>query len=102
MIKNNLEIYIPELNICNYGAVVNMVKKCGGVPILTSKPEDLLSANKIILAGVGSYDKGVEVLKNGGWFDIIKELALNNKITVLGICLGMQLLCRQSEEGIQK
>ena len=95
-------ITIPKLSNCNYGSVANMVKKCGGNVKLTDKPEDLIKADKIILAGVGSFDMGIKILKDGGWFDAIKEAVIKNKIPILGICLGMQLFCKSSEEGLEK
>ena len=95
-------ITVPKLSNCNYGAVANMVKKCGGNVNLTDKPEDLLVADKIILAGVGSFDRGIKILKDGGWFDIIRESVIKNKIPILGICLGMQLFCKSSEEGLDE
>jgi glutamine amidotransferase len=92
-------VSIPALPICNVGAVANMVRKCGGVPHIIQNPDDLISAEHVIIAGVGAFDAGMRALKSGGWISPLQEIVENGKIPILGICLGMQLMCRQSEEG---
>lgn len=76
-----------------------MVTKCGGVPKIVSRPAELHAGNKVILAGVGSFDAGIQALQDHGWQDALTEAVRNHRVTVLGICLGMQLMCRSSEEG---
>lgn len=98
-LKVENEVIIPKLPIGNLGAVANMVKKCRGIPNITSRTEDLLSANKIIIAGVGAFDAGIEALNAGGWIESLHEVATRGSAAILGICLGMQLMCRKSEEG---
>jgi imidazole glycerol-phosphate synthase subunit HisH len=93
-------VTIPALPIGNIAAVVNMVRKVGGKPILTSDPQELYMAQRVILAGVGAFDAGMNALEKGGWIDPLNALAAEGKVHILGICLGMQLMCRSSEEGI--
>jgi imidazole glycerol-phosphate synthase subunit HisH len=76
-----------------------MIRKCGGVPDVISSPEELNSRSKIVLAGVGSFDAGVKALQKDDWVEILTRLARENGAPILGICLGMQLMCRSSEEG---
>ena len=97
--ESDSSVTIPALPISNLGAVANMVRKCGGEPNITSDPNALLSSKRAILAGVGSFDAGMRSLHEGGWIQPLNELAANGNIPVLGICLGMQLMCRKSEEG---
>jgi glutamine amidotransferase len=92
-------VFIPDLGISNTGAVSNIIKKCGGNPVVTSSPQDLFNANKIILAGVGSFDSGMNAIHNGGWYSVLQEIFTAGNVPILGICLGMQLMCRQSDEG---
>lgn len=76
-----------------------MIKKAGGESVICHSPEDLINAQKIILPGVGAFDTGMKNLIHGGWIDILKEKANVEKVPVLGICLGMQLMTSSSEEG---
>ncbi len=92
------EIVIIDYNMGNIGSVVNMIKKSGGYPIVSSDENIILSSKKLLLPGVGSFDAGMNNLKNLGLDSVIKMAVLSN-IPILGICLGMQLLLSNSEEG---
>ena len=59
----------------------------------------MAGAEKIILPGVGSFDANLKKIHELGLYDVIKELVEIKKIPILGICLGMQLFCKYSEEG---
>lgn len=83
----------------NLGAIINMFKRIGAETIIAENPDDLLKATKIILPGVGTFDTGMHNLKSGGWFDILNQKVLKEKVPTLGICLGMQLMTKSSEEG---
>jgi glutamine amidotransferase len=84
----------------NIGSIANMIKKAGGNSIISSNPKDILAATKLILPGVGSFDNGMKKLRDTGFADVLKEMVLVKKIPILGICLGMQLLTKSSEEGV--
>ncbi len=92
-------ILIPHLPLGNLASVRNMIAKCGGGSALAENPSDLSEADKIILAGVGSFDHGMASLREHGWLDALSASVLERRVPVLGICLGMQLLCLSSEEG---
>ena len=92
-------ITIIDYGIGNLGSVVNMIKKVGGKSIVTSNIEEVKRAKKILLPGVGSFDNAVENLQKLGLFEVIKEKVLIDKVPIMGICLGMQLLTKGSEEG---
>lgn len=65
--------------------------------VITSDPEIIKSADRIILPGVGAFGDAVKLLKQSGLFDLIKDEAKKGKY-ILGICLGMQLLFEKSYE----
>ena len=95
-------IVVIDYGINNSSSVVRMIQKVGGNVKIGSKPEDLNEATKIVLPGVGHFDEGMKLLEESGFSESIKECVLNKKTPVLGICLGMQLLCECSEEGNKK
>ena len=76
-----------------------MLKKAGTEAMISSKEEDILNADKLILPGVGAFDTCAMKLKESGLIRILNKKALEDKIPVLGICVGMQLLFSNSEEG---
>jgi glutamine amidotransferase len=65
---------------------------------ISSNSEDIASADRLILPGVGHFQHGMEQLEQLGLIDVIKKEVLVNKKPILGICLGMQLLTKHSEE----
>jgi glutamine amidotransferase len=60
---------------------------------------DILSADKLVLPGIGHFTQGLNNLKKRGLFDTLNEVVLERKRPILGICLGMQLMTEYSEEG---
>ncbi len=92
-------IVIPNVGIGNVRSVANMLSRVGAEALVSDQPADLNRADKIILAGVGAFDAGMQALSAGGWVDGLQEAVQVRKLPVLGICLGMQLLCKRSEEG---
>lgn len=94
-------VVIPALSTGNLAAVANMVRKVGGQPCISNSPGDLCKAQRIIIAGVGAFDAGMQSLKLGGWLDSLNEVSSLGKTPILGICLGMQLMCCASEEGAE-
>lgn len=92
-------IGIIDYGVANLGSIQNMLQKLGTASRLISSPAELSSIDKIILPGVGSFDYGMAALTEKGWTQSLKEKVQNDKVPILGICLGMQLLCKGSEEG---
>ena len=92
-------ITIIDYGMGNLGSIFNMFKYLGIESSITSDFKEIDNASKIILPGVGAFDKAIINIKNLNLFDLIKKKALIDKIPFLGICLGMQLLTNKSEEG---
>ncbi len=67
--------------------------------IVTNNPNNLTSADKIVLPGVGHFHQGMENLISSGFKDSLYDAVIQKKIPILGICLGMQLMTQFSEEG---
>ena len=92
-------IAVIDYGMGNVGSIINMLHKIGTEAILTSELEHIKMADKLILPGVGAFDMGMQRLGEHGLIDVIKEVTLEQKKPLLGICLGMQMLGRKSEEG---
>jgi glutamine amidotransferase len=92
-------IAIVDYNMGNIGSVRNMLTKLGVASELTRDPERIRVADKLILPGVGAFDTGMSELDAAGLRGLLDELVLVERKPVLGICLGMQLMCRRSDEG---
>ena len=91
------EIVVIDYGVGNLLSVKRGLENCGAKAIITSKPEDIINATKIILPGVGAFKNAMQSLENLGLVKVIQEVA-NRKIDLLGICLGMQLLLDESDE----
>jgi glutamine amidotransferase len=76
-----------------------MCERLGHRCDIVRSPDEVASAARVIIAGVGAFDHGMTQLRERGFIDPIAE-RLRAGAPVLGICLGMQLLCRSSEEGV--
>ena len=92
-------IKIINLGIGNVSSVQNMIKRIGFKSDIVSHGEDLNQVDKIILPGVGSFDSAMESLDDLGFRNILTKKIINDRIPILGICLGMQLFLEKSEEG---
>lgn len=93
-------ITIIDYGIGNTGSILNMIRKLGYDCQISRDIENILNASHIILPGVGSFDNAMEKLTATGLIPCLADLALYKKRPFLGICLGMQLLFKESEEGI--
>ena len=92
------------IGIVNYGsgnvqAIANIYNRTNIQYKIIHKPDDLNDVDKLILPGVGAFDETMRVLNSSGLKEKLDEEVLINKKPVLGICVGMQILCDGSEEG---
>jgi glutamine amidotransferase len=93
-----LDVTIIDCGIGNIKSVLRMFQAADGSAEIIDRPEQLNGAKRVALPGVGAFDAGMSALAEG-WIEPLNKLALERKVPVLGICLGMQLLCRKSDEG---
>lgn len=92
-------IHIVDYGVGNIGSILNMLKRVGSEAILASTSDDLKNATKIVLPGVGNFDHGMRQLKKSGMIELLNQKVNDEKVPILGICLGAQLMCNGSEEG---
>ncbi len=90
---------IINYNLGNPKSIKNMLAYLGIESIISADHEDIASAERLILPGVGHFQHGMEQLEQLGLLDVLNKEVLENKKPILGICLGMQLLTKHSEEG---
>lgn len=83
----------------NIGSIANMLRKIGVDSKVVSSPADLSKTSKLILPGVGAFPFGMESLHSRGFIPPLERLVLQGQTPLLGICLGMQLMTEESEEG---
>jgi glutamine amidotransferase len=92
-------IVVVDYGMGNLGSIMNMLKKVGAKAIRSSSASDVDRAGKLILPGVGAFDAGMKNLSELGLVPVLNRRVIEGRTPILGICLGMQLLARGSEEG---
>lgn len=88
-------IAIIDYDTGNLRSVCNALDRIGAEYVLTDDPKVIARADRVLLPGVGEASSAMQKLQERGLCDVIKSL----KVPVLGICIGMQLMCRHSQEG---
>lgn len=92
-------ISIIDYGMGNLGSLKNAFNKIGQPAKLVKDIQDIECAEKLVLPGVGSFDTGIHNLKENGIIDTLNYKVKQDKTPILGICLGMQLMTKASEEG---
>lgn len=91
-------IAVIDYGVNNVGSVMNALRRVGVAPYVARSAADLATATAMVLPGIGAFDTGVKNLRELGLFDAIQARVAEGA-PILGICLGMQLLTKGSEEG---
>lgn len=94
-----MSVLIVDYNLSNLGSIRRSLEECGVTPVVSDDPGKLKTASRVVLPGVGSFADGMANLRNMGWAPALREAAMEDRIPLLGICLGMQLLAEKGEEG---
>jgi len=92
-------ITVVDYGVGNIGAILNMLDYLGIDAQASSDPDVLARADQLILPGVGAFDKAMSTLRSRHLIEPLSCAVLQRKVPVMGVCLGMQLLARRSEEG---
>ena len=92
-------ITIVDYGMGNLGSIYNMLRRIGETSIITGNPEIIYKASKILLPGVGAFDTAMVRINESGLREVLDRKVLIEAVPILGICLGMQLFTRSSEEG---
>ena len=92
-------ICLIDYGVGNINAFLNIYKKLNIEAAKASTPEDIQKATKLILPGVGAFDDAMTRLNESGMRDELEKAVNVNRIPVVGICVGMQMLAESSEEG---
>src|SRR5260370_33238900 len=87
-----------DLGTCNSGSLVKAFRSLGCELHITQDREDIRNASKILLPGVGAFGAGMEAIRKYALYEPLRAAALERRVPLLGICLGMQLLGRTSHE----
>lgn len=94
-------ITIIDYGVGNTGALLNMFEYLGVDAEAVDDAAGIARARKLVLPGVGAFDKAMRTLRERKLVPTLKEAVLQRGVPVLGVCLGMQLLARSSEEGVE-
>ena len=94
-----MAIVVIDYDMGNVGSIVNMMKKIGQPVEVSADAQTIARADRLIIPGVGSFDRGMENIRARGLVEVLNEKVITNRTPVLGICLGMQLFGDGSSEG---
>ena len=92
-------ILIVDYGMGNLHSVASAIRKLGYDSKISSDKKEILNASHLILPGVGQFAKAISNLKLSGLDETLVEASNSKNVKILGICLGMQILCKSSSEG---
>jgi len=92
-------IAIVDYGLGNVHAFANIYKRLNITSSIVSVPDQLYGADRIVLPGVGSFDWAMDCLNGSGFREVLDQKVLEQKIPVIGICVGMQMMAKRSDEG---
>ena len=95
-------ITIIDYGSGNIKAITNIYEKLKVPYTIASIPDQVIGAKKIFLPGVGAFDETISKLDSTGFRKVLDKEVLENKVPIMGICVGMQILADSSEEGTCK
>jgi len=94
-------IVIVDYGVGNLASIKNMLARADANVLISSEKKDILSASGIILPGIGAFDHCMEMFNASGLRETVTQRVLEERIPILGICVGLQMMMEGSEEGIK-
>jgi imidazole glycerol-phosphate synthase subunit HisH len=94
-------ISIVNYGVGNLASIKNMLKKAGFESVIAEDTDTIKNASKIILPGIGAFDHCMQQFNASGFREVVTKKTLNDKTPLLGICVGLQMLMEDSEEGVE-
>lgn len=94
-----MKTLVIDYGMGNLRSVFRALEEVGASPFVSDDPRSLAKADHVVLPGVGSFEDGMRQLVRGGWTTALEETVTGQKVPLLGICLGMQLLAARGNEG---
>jgi len=95
-------ITIVNYGVGNLASIKNMLKKAGYESELATDIDSIEKATKIILPGIGAFDHCMIEFNKSGLREMVTHKVMEEKTPLLGICVGLQMLMEDSEEGVEK
>lgn len=92
-------IVVIDYGMGNLGSIANMFKKIGVPATVTSSHDAIIEATALILPGIGAFDTAMRNLEERQLIPVLQKKVLEERTPALGVCLGMQIMARSSEEG---
>lgn len=93
-------IGIIDYGLGNVLAFQNVYKRLNVESVVVTSADDVGKATKLVLPGVGAFDHAMQMFGDSGLRPAVEEAVLGKRVPVLGVCVGMQILARSSEEGV--
>lgn len=94
-------IHIIDYGLGNIQAFLNVYKRLGIAAARASNPGEIAGASHLILPGVGSFDRAMNLFRQSGFAEPVEAMVCQNAVKILGICVGMQMLADGSDEGLE-
>jgi glutamine amidotransferase len=94
-------IGIIDYGLGNISAFLSVYKRLNIPASVVRSPDELEGAERLILPGVGSFDHAMELLQKSGMYASLEDFVLTRRKPILGVCIGMQIMAKSSEEGVE-
>jgi imidazole glycerol-phosphate synthase subunit HisH len=95
-------IVVVDYGVGNLASIVNMLRRLGAPVMVSADPTAISTATKLILPGVGAFDHAMKQLREGSLLPVLEHRVRRDRVPLLGLCLGAQLLTHTSEEGCER
>lgn len=92
-------IVVVDLGMGNLGSVPNCCRRVGHQAVVSADPAVVAAADKLILPGVGAFDAAMKAIHDRGLHPVLQRRVIEDRVPILGICLGMQVMFEGSDEG---